>query len=150
MRTYASPQELAAELGNTIGPSDWLPIDQDQINAFANATGDRQWIHVDVERAAREMPDGKTIAHGYLLLSLLGKLQPDIYAVTARRVLNVGLNKMRFLMPVPVGSRIRLKETVKAVEESKGGLRITNEAVVELQGSVQPALIAEIIFLYFP
>ncbi len=149
MKTFSSPQALAAEMGKPIGPGDWFEITQDQIDVYAEATGDNQWIHIDVERAAREAPGGKTIAHGYLLLSLLGKLQPMIFTVEAKRVLNVGLNKLRFLAPVPVGSRIRLVQTVIAADEQGAGLRVTTETAIELEGSDKPAMVAEIVFLYF-
>ena len=148
-REFPSAQALSAEIGKPIGPGEWLEITQEQIDEFASATGDRQWIHVDVERARREAPGGKTIAHGYLLLALLGKLQPDLFTVTAARTLNVGLNKLRFLAPVPVGSRIRLTQTVTGVEPQGGGLRVTYDTQVELEGSAKPALGAEIIFLHF-
>ena len=136
-------------MGKQIGPGEWLEITQAQIDEFAAATGDRQWIHVDVERARREAPGGKTIAHGYLLLSLLGKLQPELFTVASPRTLNVGLNKLRFLAAVPVGSRIRLAQTVTGAEPQAGGLRVTYDTVIELEGSEKPALIAEIVFLHF-
>lgn len=147
MQVY-TPEQLVSLVGKQIGPGDWLTITQHQIDEFAQATGDRQWIHVDVERAAREAPGGKTIAHGYLLISLLGKLQPEIYTVASKRTLNVGLNKLRFLSPVPVGSRIRLVEILKSMEPANGGLRQTSEIVLELEGSERPAMVAEIVFLH--
>lgn len=149
MRHFESPRELADTKGKTIGPSEPVTIDQAMIDGFADVTGDRQWIHVDTERAAREAPGGTTIAHGYLLLSLLGTLQPKLYTVKAQRVLNVGLNKLRFLAPVPVGSRVSLSEQVIGVEEQAGGLRISNEITLHLEGASKPAMVAEIVFLYF-
>lgn len=149
MRHFDTAKDLAAEIGKPIGPGEWFEITQSQIDAYAEATGDKQWIHVDVERARREAPGGKTIAHGYLLLSLLGKLQPTIYTVGSPRVLNVGLNKLRFLAPVPVGSRIRLVQTVTAAEAQGSGLRVTTATEIQLEGSDKPAVAAEIIFLYF-
>ncbi|GGC78139.1 MaoC family dehydratase [Chelatococcus reniformis] len=149
MIAFDSPAVLASRVGEALGPGDWTTVTQEMIDRFADATGDRQWIHVDVERARREAPDGKTIAHGYLLLSLLGVLQPTIYTVKASRILNYGINRLRFLAPVPSGARVRLSETVKAAEPVSGGLRIATEATIELEGAPKPALIAEIVFLYF-
>tara|TARA_B100000678_G_C18143383_1_gene475782 strand:- start:190 stop:642 length:453 start_codon:yes stop_codon:yes gene_type:complete len=149
MRHFESPAELAQTKGEAIGPSDPITIDQAMIDGFADVTGDRQWIHIDTERAAREAPGGTTIAHGYLLLSLLGTLQPKLYTVKAERVLNVGLNKLRFLAPVPAGSRVSLSEKVVGVEEQAGGLRISNEITLHLAGADKPAMVAEIVFLYF-
>ena len=144
-----TPQKLASMQDQIIGPGPWMQITQQQIDAFADATGDRQWIHVDVERAKREAPGGTTIAHGYLLMALLGTLQPALYSVEAKRVLNVGLNRLRFLNPVAAGSFVRLKEVVKSSEEANGGLRVTNEVTLELQGAERPAMVAEIVFLFF-
>ncbi len=149
MRRFENAQALAAEIGKPIGPGEWFEVTQKQIDDYAEATGDNQWIHIDVERAAREAPGGKTIAHGYLLLSLLGKLQPTIYTVNSPRVLNVGLNKLRFLAPVPVNSRIRLMQTVIAADPQGAGLRITTATEIQLEGSDKPAMAAEIVFLYF-
>lgn len=149
MRHFSDAKALAAEIGQPIGPGEWFEITQKQIDDYAEATGDNQWIHIDVERARREAPGGKTIAHGYLLLSLLGKLQPTIYTVDSPRVLNVGLNKLRFLAPVPVNSRIRLVQTVIAADEQGGGLRVTTATELQLEGSDKPAMVAEIVFLYF-
>lgn len=148
-RHFENAASLAAELGKPIGPGDWLEITQAQIDEFADATGDRQWIHIDTERAAREAPGGKTIAHGYLLLALLGKLQPALFTVGSPRVLNVGLNKLRFLAPVPSGARVRLTQTVSEVEPQGAGTRITFATVFELEGASKPALVTDIVFLYF-
>lgn len=149
MRTFESPGELKTVIGERIGPGDWITVTQELIDNFANATGDRQWIHVDVERAKREAPGGKTIAHGYLLLSLMGVLQPTLYKVHSKRTVNYGIDKLRFLNVVPVGSRIRLNETIKSVEDASGGLRVIASIVIELEGAERPALAADIIFLYF-
>ena len=148
-KVYPTAQALAEEMGRLIGPGEWLEITQTQIDEFASATGDKQWIHVDVARAKREAPGGKTIAHGYLLLALLGKLQPELFTVASPRTLNVGLNKLRFLAPVPVGSRIRLVQTVTGAEPQGGGLRVTYDTKIELEGSEKPALAAEVVFLHF-
>ena len=149
MTQFENPAQLAATLGKPLGHSDWLEISQDMIDRFADLTGDRQWIHVDVERAKRESPGGATIAHGYLMLSLLGVLQPQIYSVTCRSILNYGLNKMRFLSPVPSGSRVRLSETIKDAQQIPGGWRIAAEATLEVEGSTKPAYVAEIVFQYY-
>ena len=148
MTPFENPAQLAATLGQPLGHSDWLVISQDIINRFAELTGDRQWIHVDVERAKREAPGGSTIAHGYLMLSLLGVLQPQIYTVTCRSILNYGLNKMRFLAPVAAGARVRLTETVRDAQQIAGGWRIAAEATLEVEGAAKPAYVAEIVFQY--
>jgi acyl dehydratase len=149
MRIFESPSELGKAIGERIGPGEWLTITQEMIDDFANATGDRQWIHVDVERAKRESPSGKTIAHGYLVLSIIGLLQPTIYKVHSSRTINYGINKLRFLNAVPVGSRIRLSEAIKSVEQASGGLRVTTDITIELEGADRPALVADLIFQYF-
>jgi acyl dehydratase len=138
------PADMDALVGQKIGVSDWVLVDQKTIDLFAEATGDHQWIHVDVERAKKEMPGGKTIAHGFLTLSLLPKLTPTIYRIRNRsRAINYGSNKVRFTAPVPAGSRIRLHLTLKASEEIKGGRRLTFESSMELEGSDRPVLVAE-------
>ena len=141
------PGDLAQYVGKEIGVSDWFTVDQAIIDKFADATGDYQWIHVDVERAKREMPGGKTIAHGWLTLSLVPRLASTVYRVKHRsRGLNYGANRVRFTGMVPAGSRIRLRLTVKSVEPvANGGTRITNESTMELEGSDRPVLVAETI-----
>lgn len=139
-----SPADLAAWVGKKLGTSDWITVDQRTIDLFAEATGDHQWIHIDVERAAREMPGGKTIAHGFLTLSLLPRLSPMIYRVVKRsRSINYGSNKVRFTAPVPAGSRVRLHLTVKSVEPIAGGVRLTAENEMEVEGNSRPCLVAE-------
>jgi len=104
MLTLAKPRDVFQHLGEQLGPSEWLTVTQEMIDKFAEATGDHQWIHVDVERARREMPGGKTIAHGYLTLSLLPRLAPTLMKITdRRRGINYGSNKVRFISPVPAG-----------------------------------------------
>lgn len=149
MRAYESAKELEVEAGQTVGSSEWLTIDQARIDAFAATTGDDQWIHTDPERASREAPGGVTIAHGYLTLSLLGTLLPQIMSVRASRIVNAGANKLRFLSPVPVGSRVRLTLAIASVEPASGGIRVTAAATMEIEGGERPALVAEIVFLYF-
>jgi acyl dehydratase len=144
------PADLAAYVGKEIGVSDWCTVDQAMIDKFAEATGDHQWIHVDVERARREMPGGRTIAHGYLTLSLVPRLSHAIYTVNKRsRGINYGSNRVRFTGPVPAGSRVRLRQTIKAVEPIEGGVRVTSESTIEVEGSDRPALVAETIGLLF-
>ena len=151
MLTVETPKDLKQHIGKTLGPSDWITVDQAMIDKFADATGDHQWIHVDVERAKKEMPGGKTIAHGYLTLSLLPRLAPTLLKVNKRkRGINYGSNKIRFTNPVPAGSRIRLKQTIKAVEDvPDNGVRITSEMVIEVEGQERPALVAEILGIQY-
>src|SRR5712672_3949847 len=138
--------DLKAYEGKEIGVSDWFTVTQEQIDKFADATGDHQGIHVDVERAKREMPGGKTIAHGYLTLSLVPRLGQTLYRVKHRsRGLNYGSNRIRFTGQVPAGSRIRLRQKIKAVDPVEGGVRITSENTVEVEGASRPALVAETI-----
>jgi len=143
--------ELKALIGQTIGPSDWREVTQEDIDKFADVSGDHQWIHVDVERAKKEMPGGKTIAHGYLTLSLLPRLVPQLLKVEKRsRGINYGSNKVRFTNTVPAGSRVRLKQTIKNVEDVEGnGVRITSEMVIEVEGKDRPALVAEVMGLQY-
>ena len=139
--------DLKAYEGQEIGVSDWYTVTQEQIDKFADATGDHQWIHVDVERARKEMPGGKTIAHGWLTLSLVPRLASTLYRVKHRsRGINYGANRVRFTGMVPAGSKIRLRLKIKAVEPVAGdGVRITNESTMELEGSDRPVLVAETI-----
>jgi acyl dehydratase len=140
------PADMAHYVGKKIGTSDWLVIDQGRIDAFAKHTGDDHWIHVDVGRAAREMPDGKTIAHGFLTLSLIPYLARSIFRIERRgRGINYGCNRIRFTGTVPVGSRIRLHQTIKSVEPVDGAVRITTECLIEVEGRERPALICETI-----
>ncbi len=136
--------DLAAWVGKPLGTSEWFTVDQETINLFAEATGDHQWIHVDVARAAKEMPGGRTIAHGFLTLSLLPRLAPSVYRVVRRsRAINYGTNKVRFTAMVPAGSRVRLAITLKAVEPIPGGVRVVLDNAMELEGSPRPCLVAE-------
>ena len=144
------PADMKAYIGKSVGTSEWVLVDQAMIDGFAAATGDHQWIHVDVERAKREMPNGKTIAHGYLTLSLLPRLGDSIYRIRkVSRALNYGTNKVRFTSMVPSGSRVRLHYLLKGVVDVKGGVRMTFESTVELEGSEKPALVAEALFMAF-
>ena len=143
--------DLAAWVGKEIGVSRWLTVDQHTIDLFAKATGDLQWIHVDVKRAKREMPDGRTIAHGFLTLSLIPLLARGVWKVRQRtRALNYGSNKVRFTAPVPSGSRIRLRQKLLAlIQVEDGGHRLTIESTVEIEGSERPALVAEILSVIY-
>jgi len=146
MLELETPKDLLQHLGRELGPSDWMTVDQAMIDKFADATGDHQWIHVDVERAKREMPGGTTIAHGYLTLSLVPRLAATLMRVKKRsRGLNYGSNKVRFINPVPAGARIRLRQRIANVEEIQGGVRVTSEMTVEVEGQARPALVAETI-----
>lgn len=141
MKTIAFA-DLPSLAGQEIGTSDWVTITQEQINLFADATGDHQWIHVDVDRAKKEM--GSTIAHGFLTLSLLPVLSAQNLRVAGvSRGINYGLNKLRFTNMVPVGSRVRLREKCLSVEAKAGGLTMTRECTVEIDGQDRPALVAE-------
>jgi len=144
------PADMAAYAGKELGKSDWLTVDQKMIDRFAEATGDHQWIHVDVERARREMPGGKTIAHGYLTLSLIPRLTQSIVRIRKRsRGINYGSNKVRYLNPVKAGSRVRLVQGLKAAEPIEGGQRLIFDMTVEIDGEERPALIAETIALAY-
>jgi acyl dehydratase len=145
-----TPEEMDAHVGQKLGTSDWVTVDQEMIDMFADATGDHQWIHVDRERAEREMPGGKTIAHGFLTLSLIPRMSYSVYKIRKRRRgVNYGSNKVRFTAPVPSGSRIRLHQTLKASEKIEGGRRLIFDCTVEVEGESRPALVAETITLAY-
>ncbi len=142
--------EVADLVGQDIGASDWVTIDQARINTFADATGDHQWIHIDVERAKTSLPGGKTIAHGYLTLSLLPMLAAQILRIDGvSRGINYGSNKVRFTNMVPVGSRVRAKQKLMSVEPRAGGLQLINEMTIEIEGQDRPACVAETISLIY-
>lgn len=151
MRMVETPEALRALIGQELGVSDWLEVTQDLIDRFAEVTGDHQWIHVDVERAKREMPGGKTIAHGYLLLSLLPKLGAGIYKLAwPMRSINYGSDKVRIVNPVKAGARIRLRQSLVAVEDgAPGAHRITVRQTLEIEGEAKPAMIADTIRMSF-
>ena len=143
-------EQLSGLIGQETGVSDWVAIDQNRINQFAEATGDHQWIHVDVERAKKEMPGGKTIAHGYLTLSLIPWLTGGFLKIEGvTRGINYGSNKIRFTNMVPVGSRVRARSRMLAVEPRAGGMQITNEVTIEIEGQQRPACVAETIAIVF-
>lgn len=146
------PANVADYINQKLEPSSWVTLDQPTIDRFAEATGDHQWIHVDTARAATELPDGKTIAHGYLVLSLLPRLAAEISTIeNLSKALNYGSDRVRFTNMVPVGSRVRLHKTFKSVEELKnGGFKIIADCIMEIEGQDRPAFMAEIISLAFP
>lgn len=148
MQTFERAADLAAQAGMLLGRSDWVIVDQAKIDAFAELTGDRHWIHVDVERARREMPGGRTISHGLLLLSLIPDLQHQIYAVQQRGAgLNYGYDKVRFVSQVQVDSRVRLALTLVQAEPHAMGTRVMTDSTIEIEGSDRPALVARNILL---
>jgi acyl dehydratase len=149
MRSFESFTELAAAKGETIGQSDWVTITQKEVNLFADATSDHQWIHVDPERAAKG-PFGTTIAHGFMTLSLLPRLMHDIYEVKGIKLaVNYGLNKVRFPAPVPVGSKIRAQSSLVDVDDlGNGAVQATLSTTIEIEGSAKPACVAESIVRY--
>ena len=147
MTTTTTLAELPGLAGQELGTSDWREVTQDAVNLFADATGDHQWIHVDVERAKAESPFGGPIAHGYLTLSLLVPLLGQILTVSdAAMGVNYGLNKVRFPSPVPVGSKVRASATLKDVTEFPGGLQYTLTVTVEREGGEKPVCIAEPVY----
>jgi acyl dehydratase len=143
MRTFENITDLQPLIGEIIGVSDWITVDQQQIQLFADATGDHQWIHLDAERAAKG-PFGTTIAHGFLTLSLLPVMSASAFTVTNTRMgVNYGLGKVRFPSPVPVGSRLRGHFKLSKYEPLEGGAQITTEVSVEREGSDKPVCVAE-------
>jgi acyl dehydratase len=149
VKTFNGIADLAGAAGTDLGVSDWIVVDQARIDGFAAATGDHQWIHVDPERAA-EGPFGRTIAHGFLTLSLLPVLQHQLYAVEGvRMAVNVGLNKVRFLAPVPVDSKVRASATIAEVVELDGAVQVTFSTTFEIEGVEKPAAVVESIARFF-
>jgi acyl dehydratase len=137
-------------VGRVLAPSAWVTIDQKMIDTFGEATGDRNWYHMDVERAARELPGGRTIAHGLLTLSLVPHMASQIVSVRHRgRAFNYGFDRVRFPAPVPADSRIRLHLKIMSVDRRKGGLFIRNGYAMELEGETKPALSAEMMVLAY-
>jgi acyl dehydratase len=150
MRIITSFEDAKALEGQEIGLSDWLVVDQHRIDQFAEATADHQWIHVDTERAAREMPGGKTIAHGYLTLSLVTSLTDNFVRFeNIERAINFGANKVRFYAPVPAGSRLRARGTVLQARRRAAALLLTSEVRIEIEGERKPACVAETLGMYF-
>ena len=149
--TVVDLAQLGGLVGREVAVSDWLAITQDRINAFADATGDHQWIHVDTSRARAETPFGATIAHGFLTLSLLSVLMRDAVTVSGPRMtLNYGLNRVRFVSPVPSGSRIRARVALATVDDMGDSIQAIWSVTIEREGGDKPAVVAEWIVRYYP
>ncbi len=151
--TELTMSSMKDRVGSELGVSDWMVVDQERINEFADCTGDRPWIHVDVDRARRESPFGGPVAHGYLTLSLIGPLSLDVGVVPsdAAAGFNYGLDKVRFLAPVPAGGRVRLRIVLDNVEEKNDGqLLVKTRNTIEIENSDKPALIADALALLVP
>lgn len=141
---------LPEKLGLSLGPTDWLAIEQERIDGFADATDDHQWIHVDID-AAKQGPFGRTIAHGYLTLALVNKFLPDLIKITGSSMgVNYGCEKVRFPAPVPSGSRIRGIGEVIAVDQVTGGQQLVVRVTVEIEGSDRPACVVDTISRFYP
>jgi acyl dehydratase len=150
MRNFKSIDEMKAALGEELGPSDWVAIDQPRIAAFAEVTADNQWIHVDVQRAAREMPEGRTIAHGFLTLSLIPHLRHQIWHLESTdRGINYGLEKVRFPAPVMSGDRVRLRQTLISMEPVGEGMKLVFRCTLEIEGRDKPACVAETVSIVY-
>ncbi|MXQ75282.1 dehydratase [Rhodococcus rhodochrous] len=150
MRVFNGIDEVEKAVGEHLGHSDWLEIDQKRIDLFAEATGDHQWIHVDPERA-KDGPYGKTIAHGYLTLSLLPVLGAQIFSLEGLKMkVNYGSNKVRYPAPVPVGSRIRAGAEFKSLERTAKGANLVVGYTIEIEGGERPALVAETVVVLVP
>ncbi|HEX9993107.1 MAG TPA: MaoC family dehydratase [Acidimicrobiales bacterium] len=148
--TVSGIGELKAKVGEHLGWSDWMEIDQDRVNRFADATGDHQWIHVDPERASRESPFGGPVAHGYLTLSLAPVLLPQVLRVDGVAMgVNYGCEKVRFPAPVPVGSRLRVGATLADVTDVAGGAQVTLDLVFEVEGASKPSCVAAVVYRYY-
>ncbi|MEW4467445.1 MaoC family dehydratase [Parasphingorhabdus sp. JC815] len=150
VKIYDNPRDLIGQEGTSFGPTDWLEIDQERVNGFADVTGDHQWIHVDVEKA-KDGPFGTTIAHGYLTMSLVNAFLPELVEVRGfSHAVNVGADRLRFLSPVKVGSRIRATGETVAVEEIKGAIQQIVRVTVEIEGEEKPACVIDTISRYYP
>ncbi len=144
MRVIESLSELKTLIGQEVAVSNWVEITQDRVNRFAEATGDLQWIHIDVEKSRKESPFGGTVAHGFLTLSLLPMLMADAVSMPDVKMgVNYGLNKVRFPAPVPVGSRLRARMLLQTVEDIPGGAQTTWQVTIEREGSDKPVCVAE-------
>jgi len=144
------PADLLGMVGTRLGPTGWVKVEQDRVDRFADCTGDHQWIHVDVERA-KGGPFGGTIAHGYLTMSMVNLFLPDLVEVRGfAHAVNVGLDRLRFLAPVVVGSRIRAVSEIVSAEEIKGAIQSVVRITIEIEGSDKPALVADAISRYYP
>ena len=147
MTTTTTLAELPGLVGTELGTSDWYEVTQEAVNKFADATGDHQWIHLDVERAKKESPFGGPIAHGYLTLSLLPSLMPQIVEITGFRMgVNYGTEKVRFPSPVPVGARVRAGATLEAATPFEGGIQMNLAVTMEIEGGTKPAMVATVVY----
>jgi len=147
MRVFTSFDQLTDAVGEDLGTTDWLEVSQDRVDEFADATGDHQWIHVDVDRA-KEGPFGGTIAHGYLTLSLIPQFTPQLFSLeTPGARLNYGVNKVRFPNPVKVGARIRATAEIVSVDDVPAGKQMVTRYTVEIEGEAKPACVAETVVL---
>ena len=151
MRIFSDFNEIKAAVGTEIGVSEWVDITQDRINQFAEATCDEQWIHVDQDRAKKEMPGGRTIAHGLLSVSLAPMFIRSVLGLKGiKNTLNYGADRIRYLAPVPAGSRLRGRTTIAEVEDvPPDGLKVNYHLVIEIEGGERPACVAELIALHY-
>jgi len=151
VREFESVAELREHVGQEIAASPWLEVTQERITQFAHATGDLQWIHLDVERAKAESPYKTTIAHGFLTLSLVSTLFRNAVTLRGLRMsVNYGMNRVRFVSPVPSGSRVRARYTVSAFEDVRDATQITWAVTIECEGAPKPACVAEWLVRYYP
>ena len=151
MREFASLAAMRCLVGQELAVTDWVPVSQERVNLFADATDDHQWIHVDIERSKRESPFGGPIAHGFLTLSMLSSLfEKAIRMADATMVVNYGLNKVRFPAPVPVGSRVRARLTLQKVEDIEGGAQLEWQVTIEREGGAKPVCVAELLIRRYP
>ena len=150
-RIIAGIEELKSLIGQEVAASDWFEVTQSRINAFADATDDHQWIHIDVDRAKTDSPFQSTIAHGFLTLSMLPHLAAQAFKVEGdfKMGINYGLNRLRFVSPVPAGSRVRARFTLQQVEDVAGGVQLTWSVTCEIEGGAKPALVAEWLVRYY-
>ena len=150
MRVFNGFDEIKSAVGTEVGASDWIEITQDRINRFADATCDEQWIHIDQDRAKQELPGGKTIAHGLLSLSLAPMFIRSVMGLKGlKNTLNYGADRIRYLAPVPAGSRLRARTSIAEAEEvPPDGLRVSYRLIIEIDGGQRPACVAELIALH--
>jgi len=143
-------EDAKALEGTEVGVSNWIVVDQERINKFADATDDHQWIHTDPERAARELPLGTTCAHGYLTLSLIPALIGDVVEFEGlERLINYGINKVRFRSMVPAGAQVRVRTVLKSAKKRAGALQVILDNAIEMEGQLRPVATAEVIVMYF-
>ena len=147
---FKNIDEFKSMIGKDLPVSDWISVSQEMINDFANATLDKQWVHVDIERAKKESPFKTTIAHGFMSVALLSKFLGDMLQIESVKMgLNYGLNYVRFMNPVPVNSNLRLKSSIKNIETHKQGVKVAFSCSVEIEGEEKPACVAEFLALFF-